>query len=67
MDKRDVCSSKTQHKTESSAQYVVSNENQEAQSDYYKCDVCGFFHVFTISVKKIKKKVLVKTVPRKMK
>lgn len=49
LNKQQVCDSKIKH-TELSVQQVV-----ESNQDYYKCEVCGHFHIYTIQKIKPKK------------
>lgn len=49
MNKTQTCDSKVQHKTETIAQYVISSTGNNATQDYYRCEICGFYHIFTIN------------------
>jgi len=45
-----VCDSKERH-SEISAQYLISVTNKESSQSYYKCNICGFYHIYSINKK----------------
>jgi len=54
LNKQQVCDSKKKH-TELSAKYVIENSDKGLSQDYYKCTVCGHYHINTIN-KSVEKK-----------
>lgn len=46
-----VCDSKIKYSTELAVQYVINETGTNLSQDYYKCKVCGNFHIFTIQKK----------------
>ena len=47
MDKRSVCESKRKYEL-IAVEYEVSKNNSR-HSDFYKCDVCEKYHIYTIN------------------
>ncbi len=45
-----VCDSKERHSL-ISAQYLISVTNKESSQSYYKCNICGFYHIYSINKK----------------
>ena len=62
LTKQQICDSKVKH-TELSAQYIISLPENGIDQDYYKCDVCGQFHV-TVKNKSVAKKRSVRLIER---
>jgi len=52
-----VCDSKIKYSTELAVQYVINETGTNLSQDYYKCKVCGNFHIFTIQKKSATKRV----------
>lgn len=50
-----MCESKVQHKTLSSVLYIIDQFGNT--QDYYTCEHCGFYHVFTIDKRNHDKKM----------
>jgi len=52
-----VCASKVRHETISSALLVIEMTNTQTSQDYYLCDNCGKYHVFTIDKQRYKRQI----------
>jgi hypothetical protein len=52
---REVCDSKIKYKNIISVEYVLSSQGKSLTQDYYRCKICGDYHIFTLN-KKVNKK-----------
>lgn len=52
-----VCDSKIKYSTEIAVQYVIEETGTNLSQDYYKCRICGNFHIFTTQKKVSTKRV----------
>jgi hypothetical protein len=49
------CAGKVQHKNKLSAEYALENSNTSKKANIYKCRICKFYHIGTLSKNKSKK------------
>jgi hypothetical protein len=49
MTKKEVCESKIRYKSVIAVEYVIDYEHKNCSQDYYKCEICNGYHIFTLN------------------
>lgn len=52
-----VCDSKIKYSTEIAVQYVIAESKTNLSQDYYLCEMCNNYHIFTIQKKTANKRI----------
>jgi membrane carboxypeptidase/penicillin-binding protein len=53
--KRAICESKIRYENTIAAEYVIQKNHRDLCQDYYGCEVCGGYHIYTTN-KKVSRK-----------
>ena len=51
MDKQKICDSKKKFSTKIAIEFFINDTGRDLIQDYYKCKVCGNYHITTNSKK----------------
>ncbi len=53
--KRAICESKIKYENVIAAEYVIQTNHRERCQDYYQCEICNGYHIYTTN-KKVSRK-----------